>query len=147
MAVANVQTIVATAIPRITDEFKSIADVGWYGSAFFLTFAAYQSAWGKVYKYFSMKHVFFWSVVLFGIGTLICGKFTPKAPHEVERLTKSYRHSSPSVEKCSSRSWTCHHGSRRCRRYQRRLHHNLVHCPTPEGCYVLSTCRYRLQHR
>ena len=69
------QTIVATAIPRITDEFESIADVGWYGSAFFLTFAAYQSAWGKVYKYFSMKHAFFWSVVVFGIGTLICGKF------------------------------------------------------------------------
>ena len=68
------QTIVATAIPRITDEFKSIADVGWYGSAFFLTFAAYQSAWGKVYKYFSMKHAFFCSVVVFGIGTLICGK-------------------------------------------------------------------------
>ena len=69
------QTIVATAIPRITDDFNSIADVGWYGSAFFLTFAAYQSAWGKVYKYFSMKHAFFWSVVVFGIGTLICGKF------------------------------------------------------------------------
>jgi hypothetical protein len=43
-----VQTIVATAIPRITDEFKSLDDVGWYGSAFFLTVASFQSTWGKV---------------------------------------------------------------------------------------------------
>jgi hypothetical protein len=25
-------TILATAIPRITDQFNSLADVGWYGS-------------------------------------------------------------------------------------------------------------------
>jgi hypothetical protein len=42
------QTIVATAIPRITDEFHSLDDVGWYGSAFFLTVASFQSTWGKV---------------------------------------------------------------------------------------------------
>lgn len=83
------QTIVATAIPRITDEFKSIADVGWYGSAFFLTFAAYQSAWGKVYKYFPMKNAFFWSVILFGIGTLVCGKSIPRAPLEVAMWTEN----------------------------------------------------------
>ena len=40
-------TIVATAIPRITDQFKSLEDVGWYGSGFFLTFAAFQSMWGS----------------------------------------------------------------------------------------------------
>lgn len=83
------QTIVATAIPRITDEFKSIADVEWYGSAFFLTFAAYQSAWGKVYKYFPMKNAFFWSVILFGIGTLVCGKSIPRAPLEVAMWTEN----------------------------------------------------------
>lgn len=27
------ETIIATAIPHITDEFHSIGDVGWYGSA------------------------------------------------------------------------------------------------------------------
>lgn len=31
------QTIVATAIPKISDHFKSLNDVGWYASAFFLT--------------------------------------------------------------------------------------------------------------
>ena len=38
-------TIVATAIPAITDEFHSLDDVGWYASAFFLTVAAFQSTW------------------------------------------------------------------------------------------------------
>ena len=31
MALDN--TIIATAIPKITDQFHSLADVGWYGSA------------------------------------------------------------------------------------------------------------------
>jgi hypothetical protein len=30
-------TIIATAIPRITDQFHSLQDIGWYGSAFLLT--------------------------------------------------------------------------------------------------------------
>lgn len=29
-------SIVATAIPKITDEFHSLSDVGWYGSAYLL---------------------------------------------------------------------------------------------------------------
>lgn len=31
------QTIVATALPKISDHFESLNDVGWYASAFFLT--------------------------------------------------------------------------------------------------------------
>ena len=30
--VALDQTIIATAIPKITDRFKSVQDIGWYGS-------------------------------------------------------------------------------------------------------------------
>ena len=32
--------IITTAIPRITDDFHSLDDVGWYGSALFLTVAS-----------------------------------------------------------------------------------------------------------
>ena len=41
--VANVRqdrTIIATAIPKITDEFHSIPDVSWYGSAYMITSGA-----------------------------------------------------------------------------------------------------------
>lgn len=35
--VALDMTIIATAIPRITDEFHALQDIGWYGSAYLLT--------------------------------------------------------------------------------------------------------------
>ncbi|RDI87335.1 hypothetical protein Vi05172_g2832 [Venturia inaequalis] len=70
--VALDMTIVATAIPRITDQFKSLDDVGWYGSAFFLTVAAFQATWGKGYKYFPLKTTFLTAIGIFEIGSLIC---------------------------------------------------------------------------
>lgn len=65
-------TIVATAIPRITDQFHSLDQVGWYGSAFFLTLGAFQSTWGKAYKYFPLKLSFLISIFVFEVGSLIC---------------------------------------------------------------------------
>jgi MFS family permease len=70
--VALDMTIVATAIPKITDQFHSLGDVGWYGSGFFLTFASFQSTWGKAYKYWNLKTVFFLCIAVFEIGSLIC---------------------------------------------------------------------------
>lgn len=70
--VALDMTIIGTAIPRITDQFKSLDDIGWYGSAFFLTLAAFQSSWGKAYKYFPLKGTFIASILVFEIGSLIC---------------------------------------------------------------------------
>ncbi|KAI9055863.1 hypothetical protein LZ554_000801 [Drepanopeziza brunnea f. sp. 'monogermtubi'] len=66
-------TIVATAIPKITDDFKGIDLVGWYGAAFFLTVGAFQSTWGKGYKYFPLKTTFLVAIFIFELGSLICG--------------------------------------------------------------------------
>ncbi|KAL8799492.1 MAG: hypothetical protein Q9182_005860 [Xanthomendoza sp. 2 TL-2023] len=71
--VALDQTIVATAIPRITEQFRSLTQVGWYGSAFFLTLAAFQGTWGKIYKYFPLKLSFLLSIFIFEVGSLLCG--------------------------------------------------------------------------
>ncbi|TPX20323.1 hypothetical protein DIZ76_016211 [Coccidioides immitis] len=51
-------TIVAAAIPRITDDFKGINLVGW----------------GKVYPYFSIKYTFLLAVFIFDLGSLVAGK-------------------------------------------------------------------------
>ncbi|CRG92865.1 Putative HC-toxin efflux carrier TOXA [Talaromyces islandicus] len=72
-------SIISTAIPRITSEFNSLANVGWYGSAFFLTLAATQSVWGKLYQYFSLRGTFIASVVIFEVGSLICA-LAPNSP-------------------------------------------------------------------
>ena len=71
--VALDMTIIATAIPSITDEFHSLQDVGWYGSAFFLTLAGFQSTWGKAYKYFPLKWSFLVAIFFFELGSLLCG--------------------------------------------------------------------------
>ncbi|RAO70455.1 uncharacterized protein BHQ10_006467 [Talaromyces amestolkiae] len=65
-------TIVATAIPQITDDFNSLDQVAWYGSAFFLTLAAFQSTSGKVYKFFPLKTSFLLFIFVFEIGSLLC---------------------------------------------------------------------------
>lgn len=66
-------TIVATAIPKITDEFHGLDQIAWYGSAFFLTLASFQSTWGKAYKYFPLKITFLIAIFVFELGSLICG--------------------------------------------------------------------------
>jgi hypothetical protein len=55
MALDN--TIIATAIPRITDQFKALNDVGWYGSSYLLTTCATQLIYGKFYTFYSIKWV------------------------------------------------------------------------------------------
>ncbi|KAG7009296.1 efflux pump gsfJ [Physcia stellaris] len=65
--------IVATAIPKITDEFRGLDKVSWYGTAFFMTDGGFQSSWGKAYKYFDLKYTFLASVFVFELGSLVCG--------------------------------------------------------------------------
>ncbi|KAF2489106.1 MFS gliotoxin efflux transporter glia [Lophium mytilinum] len=65
-------TIIATAIPSITDEFGSIGNIAWYGSAYIITNTAFQSSWGKGYSYFPLKHTFLLAIALFEVGNIIC---------------------------------------------------------------------------
>ncbi|GAB7323541.1 hypothetical protein MBLNU13_g07047t2 [Cladosporium sp. NU13] len=66
-------TIIGTAIPRISDEFHDLNKVSWYGAAYFMTFGGgFQSTWGKVYKYFSIKLWFLIAMLVFEVGSLIC---------------------------------------------------------------------------
>ena len=75
-------TILSTAIPRITDQFNSLDDVGWYGSIFFMMVASSQSTWGKAYKHFDLKTVFLITITIFEIGSLVCGK-APSATTQI----------------------------------------------------------------
>ncbi|KAI5458958.1 major facilitator superfamily-domain-containing protein [Mariannaea sp. PMI_226] len=70
--VALDRTIIATAIPKITDEFNSLTDVGWYGSAYLLTCCALQLLFGKIYTFFPVRYVLFLSVLTFEIASVIC---------------------------------------------------------------------------
>lgn len=62
-----------TAIPKITDEFGGLNDVSWYAAAYFMTFGATQTSAGKLYKYSDIKWSFLGSMLIFEVGSLICG--------------------------------------------------------------------------
>ncbi|KAJ7636474.1 major facilitator superfamily domain-containing protein [Roridomyces roridus] len=64
-------TIIATAIPHITDQFGSLDDVGWYGSAYLLTLASTQLLFGKFYSFLPLKWVYVTAIVLFEAGSLL----------------------------------------------------------------------------
>jgi len=71
--VALDRTIIATAIPKITDDFDSLSDIGWYGSAFMLTSSCFQLLLGRLYTFYTPKYVFMTLIGVFEIGSAICG--------------------------------------------------------------------------
>ncbi|PSN73106.1 MFS general substrate transporter [Corynespora cassiicola Philippines] len=69
-------TIIATAIPKITTVFNSLGDVGWYGSSYLLTTCSLQPSFGKVYTYFDVKYTYLFALLLFEVGSIICAAAT-----------------------------------------------------------------------
>lgn len=65
--------IISTAIPKITDEFNSIDDIGWYSSAYVLTACVTQLLFGKMYQFYNNKVVYLAGLVLFEAGSAVCG--------------------------------------------------------------------------
>ncbi|KAL2674108.1 hypothetical protein Neosp_012554 [[Neocosmospora] mangrovei] len=65
--------IITTAIPQITDDFNAVTDIGWYGSAYLLTLCAFQLLFGKIYSFLSIKKTLLSVILLFEIGSTICG--------------------------------------------------------------------------
>ncbi|KAJ5932033.1 hypothetical protein N7516_006522 [Penicillium verrucosum] len=70
--VALDNTIIATAIPKITDQFNSLDDVGWYGSSYLLTTCAVSLMFGKLYTFYSIKWIYLIALGIFEVGSLVC---------------------------------------------------------------------------
>ncbi|OCK86100.1 putative efflux pump antibiotic resistance protein [Lepidopterella palustris CBS 459.81] len=66
------QTVITTAVPKITDDFHALDDIGWYTAAYLLTTAVFQLAYGKFFTFFSNKIVFLVALCIFELGSLIC---------------------------------------------------------------------------
>ncbi|KAJ6029823.1 hypothetical protein N7499_012236 [Penicillium canescens] len=65
-------TILSTAVPKITEQFNSISDISWYASAYLVTTCAVTLPFGKIYTYYSTKWTYMIALALFEIGSLIC---------------------------------------------------------------------------
>ncbi|OCL13974.1 MFS general substrate transporter [Glonium stellatum] len=83
--VALDRMIIATAIPKITDEFHSIDDIGWYGSAYMLTAAIFTPLSGRLYQLYSTKWTFLASIFVFEVGSAVCGAAPSSAAFIVGR--------------------------------------------------------------
>ncbi|KAF4449182.1 major facilitator superfamily transporter [Fusarium austroafricanum] len=70
--VALDRTIIATAIPRITDDFKSLNDISWYASAYLITSSATQLLWGRIFTFYPTKAVYLVAIFFFELGSLLC---------------------------------------------------------------------------
>jgi hypothetical protein len=67
------RTIIATAIPQITNEFNSLDDIGWYASSYLITACSTQLIFGRLYTFYSSKMIYLLSIGLFEVGSVICG--------------------------------------------------------------------------
>ncbi|KAH7346193.1 MFS multidrug transporter [Rhexocercosporidium sp. MPI-PUGE-AT-0058] len=65
-------TIIVTAVPKITSDFHSLGDVGWYGSAYLLTSASFQPLTGKIFQKLNSKFTYIFFLGLFELGSLLC---------------------------------------------------------------------------
>lgn len=65
-------TIIAVAIPKLTDHFKTVADIGWYSAIYGLVMSSTCFFFGKLYTMFDLKLTLVASVAIFELGSLIC---------------------------------------------------------------------------
>lgn len=71
-------TIIAVAVPKLTDQFKTIADIGWYSAIYGLIMSSTCFFFGKLYTLFDLKWTCIASVAIFELGSIFC-TFAPNS--------------------------------------------------------------------
>jgi MFS family permease len=69
-------SIVAVAIPSITNDFNTLKDIAWYASAFLICQCTTIPLAGRLYTYFPFKVCFIGFLTVFELGSLLCGVAT-----------------------------------------------------------------------
>ncbi|CAN7335261.1 MDR family MFS transporter [Rhizobium sp. LjRoot30] len=65
--------IVSTALPTIVGEFGQLERFGWVGSSYLLASSAVMPLYGKLGDLFGRKYVMIAAVVIFVVGSMVCG--------------------------------------------------------------------------
>ncbi|WP_312872065.1 MDR family MFS transporter [Streptosporangium becharense] len=65
--------IVGTAMPRIVNELGGLAHLSWVVTAYVLGTTVSTPIWGKIGDLYGRKNIFLASIVLFMIGSVLCG--------------------------------------------------------------------------
>lgn len=67
------QTIVSTALPTIANELHGLSKYSWIATAYLLTSAVSTPLYGKISDMFGRKKVFQSAIIIFLIGSVLCG--------------------------------------------------------------------------
>jgi EmrB/QacA subfamily drug resistance transporter len=67
------QTIVSTALPRIASDLHGLNKLSWVATAYLLTSAIVTPIYGKISDLFGRKKIFMIAIVIFLIGSALCG--------------------------------------------------------------------------
>lgn len=65
--------IIATAVPRISNDFGAFNDSSWYEAAFLMAWCTFQVMFGRLYTVFPVKWVFSSALLVFELGSLLAG--------------------------------------------------------------------------
>ncbi len=68
------QTVVATALPRIATDLHGLNKLSWVATAYLLTSAISTPLYGKIGDQFGRKKIFQFSIMLFLVGSALCGQ-------------------------------------------------------------------------
>ncbi|MEV0970692.1 MFS transporter [Microtetraspora glauca] len=67
------QTIVSTALPTIVGEFGGLNHLSWVVTAYLLASTVSTPLWGKLGDQYGRKHLFQAAIVIFLVGSALCG--------------------------------------------------------------------------
>jgi len=73
LLIALDQTILATALPRISSDFESFSLQGWIATVFVLTQTVFLLFYGQLLRIFPAKWILISAIAIFEVGSLICG--------------------------------------------------------------------------
>ncbi|KAF8962048.1 hypothetical protein BGZ46_001232, partial [Entomortierella lignicola] len=67
------QTIVSVCTTKIANDFHSLNDIPWVGTAYLLTSTSFQPLYGRFSDIFGRKTTFLFGITVFLIGSALCG--------------------------------------------------------------------------
>ncbi len=68
------QTIVSTALPTIVSDLGGLSHLSWVVTAYLLASTATTQVWGKLGDQYGRKYLFMGAIVIFLIGSALCGQ-------------------------------------------------------------------------
>jgi EmrB/QacA subfamily drug resistance transporter len=68
------QTIVSTALPTIVSDLGGLSHLSWVVTAYILASTATTQVWGKLGDQYGRKYLFLAAIVIFLIGSALCGQ-------------------------------------------------------------------------